>query len=302
MELEQFRRLLQKIEPGSRLLRAWPMTGGVSAQVTALEVERSDGQMKSMIVRRHGAIDLKHNPQIAADEFRLLQILQTAGLAAPAPYYLDQSCEIFPTPSIAIDYIEGTTDFAPVALDECILQLATHLSRIHSVDGSKQDLSFLPNQEALLTTKLRERPARLDDSLDEGRIRDTLEAAWPLPQHNPSVLLHGDYWPGNTIWKDRHLVAVIDWEDAKVGDPLADLANSRLELVWAFGIEAMHAFTRHYTSMAAINCTNLPYWDLCAALRPAFRIAEWAGDAATERRMREGHTLFIAQAYQTLAR
>jgi aminoglycoside phosphotransferase (APT) family kinase protein len=35
-------------------------------------------------------------------------------------------------------------------------------------------------------------------------------------------LLHGDYWPDNTLWRDGRLVCVIDWEDAALGDPLAD--------------------------------------------------------------------------------
>jgi aminoglycoside phosphotransferase (APT) family kinase protein len=33
------------------------------------------------------------------------------------------------------------------------------------------------------------------------------------------------------LWRDGRIVAVIDWEDAQVGDPLADLANTRLELL-----------------------------------------------------------------------
>lgn len=301
MDSDKFHQLLQKLEPQSKLLRTWSLTGGVSAQVTALEIEQGDGQTKKMIVRRHGEIDLNQNPQIAADEFRLLQILYAAELATPAPYYLDQSCEFFPTPCIVVEYLEGTTDFAPPDLDGYILQLATHLSRIHGVDSTRHDLSFLPDQQELITKKLREQPARLDDTLDEGRVRATLEAAWPPPQLNPSVLLHGDYWPGNTLWKDGQLVAVIDWEDAKRGDPLADLGNSRLEVMWAFGIDAMDAFTQYYASMTATDVTNLPYWDLCAALRPAFRIAEWAGDVVTEQRMRAGHRLFITQAFDKLA-
>src|SRR5256885_26190 len=88
------------------LMEAW-LKGGVSAQVTALEIERPDHQTKKMIVRRHGDVDLKRNPHIAADEFKLLQITQSAGLATPAPYYLDQSGEIFPIPYVVIEYIEG---------------------------------------------------------------------------------------------------------------------------------------------------------------------------------------------------
>ena len=253
-----------------------------------------------MIVRQHGDVDFKRNPHIAADEFRLLQILQSAGLAAPAPYHLDQSGEIFSRPYVVVEYIEGKPEFAPSNLADLLLQLATHLSRIHNVDCSNLDLSFLPEQEKIYAEKFRERPAKVDESLDEGRIRDALESVWPLPQRNRSVLLHGDFWPGNTLWRDGRLVAVIDWEDAELGDPLADVANSRLEILWAFGIEAMHSFTHHYKSMTTIDFTNLPYWDLCAALRPAFKLAEWAADDVTERTMREGHRLFFTQAFEKL--
>src|SRR3954465_13802407 len=94
-EHHKFEQLVQKLDPQSKLLRAWELKGGVSAQVTALEIERPDGQTQKMIVRRHGAVDLQQNPQIAADEFKLLQITQSAGLATPAPYYVDLSGEIF---------------------------------------------------------------------------------------------------------------------------------------------------------------------------------------------------------------
>src|SRR5689334_24465570 len=107
----QFEQVAQRIDPQSKLLHAWELKGGVSAQVTALEIERPDGQTQKMIVRQHGPVDLQHNPQIAADEFKLLQITRSAGLATPAPLHVDQSGEIFATPYIVIEYIEGTTEF-----------------------------------------------------------------------------------------------------------------------------------------------------------------------------------------------
>lgn len=301
IEDNKFVRVVQKIDPQSKLLRTWELNGGVSAQVTALEIERPGGRTQKMIVRRHGPVDLEHNPQIAADEFRLLQLLHSAGLAVPRSYSLDQSGEIFSTPYVVIEYIDGKPDFAPAHLDNLILQLATHLSRIHAVDCSQLDLSFLPEQENIYTRKLRERPANVDESLHEGHIRDVLEAAWPIPQHNPPGLLHGDFWPGNILWKDGRLVAIIDWEDAALGDPLADLANSRLEMLWAFGIDAMQRFTHHYQSMSALDFTNLPYWDLCAALRPISNIARWGLDELTEKSMREGLAWFITQAFEQLS-
>ena len=300
-EDKKFAQVLQKIVPRGRLLRTWELKGGVSARMTVLEIERPGGQTQKMIVRQHGAVDLKHNPHVTADEFKLLQLLQSAGLVTPTPYHLDQSGEIFSTPYVVIEYIEGKTEFAPSNLPDLILQFTSQLSRIHKVDSSKLDLSFLPVQEKIYARKLRERPAKVDESLDEGHIRDTLEAIWPFTQRNTSVLLHGDFWPGNILWKNRQLVAVIDWENAASGDPLADVANSRLEILWAFGINAMQSFTDQYQSMTTIDFTNLPYWDLCAALRPAFKIAEWAADDNAEKAMREGHRWFITKAFEKLS-
>jgi aminoglycoside phosphotransferase (APT) family kinase protein len=254
-----------------------------------------------MIVRQHGAVDLKQNPQIAADEFKLLQILRSAGLATPAPYYLDQSGDIFPTPYIVIEYIEGESEFTIAPDTDLIAQLTTQLARIHALDCSRLDVSFLPKQAQRFAAKVSQRPPNLDESLDEGRIRDMLEAVGPLSQHNPSALLHGDYWPGNILWKEGRLVAVIDWEDAALGDPLADVANTRLEILWAFGIDAMHRFTQHYQSMTSIDFTNLPVWDLFAALRPASKLSEWAADDIAEQSMRERHRLFVAQAFVKLS-
>ncbi len=300
-EDNKFEQVVHKIDPQSKLLRTWELKGGISVRVTVLEIERPDGHTQKMVVRQHGDVDLKHNPNIAADEFKLLQLLQSVGVAAPMPYHLDQSGDIFSTPYLVIAYIEGKTEFAPSNVPDFILQLATQLYRIHHVDCSHLDVSFLPQQEKRYAEKLKERPTNVDESVDEGHIRDVLESVWPLPQRNPSVLLHGDFWPGNIVWKDTQLAAVIDWEDAALGDPLADVANGRREILWAFGIDAMRSFTHQYQALTTIDFTHLPYWDLCAALRTASQIAEWATDDISKKTMREGHTWFITQAFEKLS-
>ncbi len=308
---QKFEQLVQKIAPQSKLLRTWPLKGGISAEMTGLEIEHPDGQTKKMIVRRPGEGALKQNPKAAADEFKLLQITQSLGLATQRPYHLDQSGQIFSRPYLVLEYIEGQMVFSPANLDHHLLQLATHLAKIHRVNGSKLDLSFLPKNVNGCAEMGRKRPTTVDQSLDEGRIRETLASVWPLPQRNASVLLHGDFWPGNVLWQDDKLAAVIDWEDAKLGDPLADLAISRLDIVWIFGLEAMNAFTHHYQSRMAIDYTHLSYWDLCAALRlvrlAGSNLAEWAAffppfgrPDITEQTMRENYRFFITQAFEKL--
>jgi hypothetical protein len=78
-----------------------------------------------------------------------------------------------------------------------------------------------------------------------------------------------------------------------------------------FGIDAMHAFTRHYQFMLSIDDTHLPYWDLCAALRLArlagSDLAAWAAffppfgrPDITEHTIRESYRLFVAQALDSM--
>ncbi|SMP18691.1 Phosphotransferase enzyme family protein [Laceyella tengchongensis] len=298
---EQWAQLIKHIDPHGKWVRAWELKGGVSAQVTALEMVGADGQKRKIVVRRHGEADLAQNPHAARDEFHLLQVLHALGLPVPTPLHIEESSGIFPTPCIAIEYIEGRTELSPADLTDYLNQFTAALAQIHRVDYVRQDITFLPDQSAIYRQTLRRQPSCLDESKVERCIWDTLTSIWPLPQHNEPVLLHGDFWPGNILWHEQRLVAIIDWEDAAVGDPLADVANSRLELLWAFGHDAMNHFTHQYRAMMpAVDFTNLPYWDLCAALRPAHSMAHWGLDARTEKSMRSKLNEFVKLAFDQL--
>lgn len=49
---QNFEHLVQQLAPHGKLLRTWPLQGGISAQMTALELALPDGQTQKMIVRR----------------------------------------------------------------------------------------------------------------------------------------------------------------------------------------------------------------------------------------------------------
>jgi aminoglycoside phosphotransferase (APT) family kinase protein len=291
-----FERLVQRHDPTAILTRAYRLSGGVSALITALEIERADGTPIQFVVREHGETDRARNLQIARDEFRLMQIARARGLSVPEPYYLDESCDLFPVPVLVTELIDGTATFAPADIDRYLDRSAAELAKIHAVAASPE-LAFLPRLDSAPGPPL----AQLDEELGEKRIRDALMTNRSGARQNPDCLLHGDYWPGNLLWQDGQLVSVVDWEDAALGDPLADLSNSRLELLWAFGVEAMDIFTSRYLSLAAIDSAALPYWDLLAALRPCSKLSTWDLDAATERQMRERHRWFVDQALERLS-
>lgn len=306
-EFDRFERVVQKIVPQGRLLSARRLSGGISAEMTALQIARPDGGLDQVIVRRPGAAALKLNPNAARDEFQTLQLTHSLGLATQTPYILDESGAIFPAPYLVMEYIEGQPEFAPADAGSFAAQVAEHLARIHSADCTQRDVSFLPGQSIALGA----RPAVTDESLAEGRIRDILGSVWPIPQHNPPALLHGDFWPGNLLWRAGQLVAVIDWEDACFGDPLIDLAITRLDILWIYGPDTLRAFMRRYQSIMAIDATSLPYWDLWAALRlirlAGENLAEWAEfftvfkrSDITEQTIRAYYWFFISQALEQL--
>lgn len=297
MTPEVAERIARTVDPGCRLLALAPLSGGASSQVVALDVERANGERARRVVRRHGAGNLDRDPDTAAHEFQLLRVLRERGVPVPAPLHLDASGDVLPTPFLVLDFVEGTTEITEADLDGALDAMADHLLRVHAIRSDDDAVSFVLDHARLVTWWLAHPPERLDASLEEGVIREALTASWPWPRSGRPVLQHGDYWPRNLLWSCGRLVAILDWEDAARGDPLADLAITRLELVWAFGHEAAERFTRRYLASAPVDPATLPLWDLAAALRPAGRLTEWAdGDPEREAAMRPAHAAFTANA------
>ena len=297
---DAFAPLVERVQPSARLVTARPLEGGVSAETTMLEMAQPDGSVEKVVVRRHGPRDLAANPDVAGDEYRLLTFLHAAGLQVPAPRYVDEAGELMGSPLIVIDFVEGTDTFEEDDLDQSLSQMAGFLGDLHRLDGDDPALSFLSDPQETVAASLAAPPDQLDDSLSEGLIREALLRTWPPKRGAARSILHGDYWPGNVLWRDGKLAAVIDWEDAGCGDPLADLANIRLELLWWYGREAMEAFTALYRENTGRDLASLPHWDLYAALRPCSKLGTWGLDAEELRTMQEQHAVFVQQALASL--
>ncbi len=286
--------------PGGRLLAVRPLAGGVSAQVTALEIEQSGGQLLTVVVRRHGDVDFALKPEGATTEFHLLQRLVEAGLPVPQPLLLERSSELFGRPFLVMSLMPGQPFSDPTPSDSMLRQAAALLARIHAIPATDAAVTWLPAMTDTVSGRLAARPAATDLAANEAILRNTLEAVWPLPSRNRPVLLHGDYWPGNLLWENGRLTAVVDWEDAQQGDPLGDLAQARLEILWAYGISALEAFTAHYLTRNPLDATELPRWDIWAALRPIQVFTGWAESETAARQLQDRHDWFVGRALTAL--
>jgi len=262
-------RLAQRIVPQGRLTNYWRLSGGISAGMTALEIANLDGTAQRYVLRMPGKAALQQNPLAAAIEFSILQGLHSQGISVPGALLLAQAGDLFGSPCFVIEFVEGRVDFSPANLRDAMQQYAAQLARIHRVDCAREGFPPLASYDngADLANAL-------EGDLDTGRVRQALAGTAGYCGMNPPVLLHGDYWSGNVLWLNGKLAAVIDWEDACLGDPLIDLAICRLDTAWIFGFEAMDALTTAYFSMSTTDPHDLPYWDLMAALRLARLVGE----------------------------
>jgi aminoglycoside phosphotransferase (APT) family kinase protein len=107
------------------------------------------------------------------------------------------------------------------------------LAALHSIEPDDVGLGDLGPREGYvarqLTTWYRSWMASIDDAgLDDARVHE-LHAMLSsrIPAQGPARVVHGDYGPHNCLFAPSgELTAVLDWEIATLGDPLADFAYS----------------------------------------------------------------------------
>jgi aminoglycoside phosphotransferase (APT) family kinase protein len=299
---EQAARLVRAFRPGLRLIRMWPFAGAASSQVTGLETEGADGGRCTLVLRQYGAANLRSDPHSAKTEYQLLKQLSAAGLRVPRPYLADESGTIVPGPCLLMEHIEGERVDKPADLASFTRQFAAALAAVHDCGIARDDVPFLPGIGTQVLTELSSGPHGTGEVMPETAMREALQANWPPPQDTRAVVLHGDYWPGNVLWRGGRLTGIIDWEDAAFGDPLADLAIARLEIAWQSGPAAMDMFTREYRALRPASGTaTLPLWDLRAALRAcAFPIESWPLLASQIASARAVHRQFALAAMRQL--
>ena len=117
--------------PGGKLLRSWPLKGGISAGMTAFEVALPGDGTNTLVLRQVS------DPPAAESEFKTLMALQCLSLPVPIPRLLDP-------PYMITSFTEGSMDFSLVSADRIAGEMATFLVKLHIADLSKADVHFLP--------------------------------------------------------------------------------------------------------------------------------------------------------------
>jgi aminoglycoside phosphotransferase (APT) family kinase protein len=298
----ELRAILLGAFPGAELESCAPLSGGVSSRAVVVQLRRADGAKERLVVRRPTRASIEQVHRIVDAEQRLLSRLPAWGVPAPRLRFADVE-----RGALVLDHVEGATDLQPPHRLEQLQQMADMLARIHRAPLPAELAQLLP---ATCWSAALQETRELDQSLDEAGLRAEVERFGPPQRPNARVLLHGDYWPGNILWRSGKLAAVLDWESAKHGEPLLDLAIARLDVLWVFGEQAMQQLTELYRARTELDFRDLPRWDLQAALRPMGNLARWAPAYAPpplsrpdidEQHLRAGHQRFVRQALASLS-
>jgi aminoglycoside phosphotransferase (APT) family kinase protein len=283
------------LEPGGRLLEARALTGGVSAEVVGLTIATSRGTVRRVVFRRHRETDFKqHARRVTAMEHAVLSVLHRDGFAVPEPYLI---VDTGTAPYLVIQWIDGSTELGPDRVPAAMEQMARFLAQLHAVPADTVAAAGLEHLEDPAEAVV---PFLPPTDIGE-RVRAALATGTCERDATRPVLLHGDYWPGNVMWRDGVLVAVVDWEDARLGDPLADLATARVELLCQHGAEAMEQFTAHYLARREDagdppRLDGLSLWEVYVSAAALATMHAWNLAPAEEARRRQHTEAFFARA------
>lgn len=215
---------------GPAAISGWQRAfGGNARRAYSFETTWSDGRTAPCILLSQVAG--KHVESDTAAEFSVLSALNRSGVRSPAALLLDAEGEITGSPAIVLERMAGqasAVDFlaADMRVGRAISEdLAQATAELHHFDWHSAGL--VSNGVDPIDSQI----ASWQDSFHKHRLEPHPVLEWLfgwLRSHAPEPvrlsLVHGDLRPGNFLFKDDRLTALLDWEMAHVGDPAEDIA------------------------------------------------------------------------------
>jgi aminoglycoside phosphotransferase (APT) family kinase protein len=238
--VEPLRAFLDEHAIGDGELRATPIGEGHS-NVTYL-IERGESRV---VLRRPPRPPLPPSAHNVLREAQLLRALRSTQARVPEVLAVCEDPATIGAPFYVMERIDGEAIVSelPAALDtpgerrRIGEQLIEALVEIHGVDWRAAGLEDFGKPTGYLERQLRRFGGLWE--LNKTREIPAVESvgtwlAEHMPNSGPATIVHGDYRLGNTMFAldaPAHLNAVLDWEMATIGDPLADIGY--LCMMWA---------------------------------------------------------------------
>lgn len=218
-------------------------------------------------------------------EYRLLSALHPLEFPVPAPIAVCNDPDVIGAMFYVMElargrpYADGSLpDFDPLTRQRMYEQLVDTLADLHVIDPGTAELAdfgrpgnYFERQVMRWTRQYRD--SQTDYIAEMERLISYLPET--LPQQSRTSIVHGDYRIDNVMFDgDGTLTAVLDWELATLGDPLADFSYLAIQWVMpadgaaglagldlpALGIPTLDAITRRYADRAGVAVDGQLDW------------------------------------------
>ena len=195
-----------------------------------------DAAGTAYVLRRPPLGDLLPTAHDMSREWRFISAFHPTPVPVPPPLGYCDDKEVTGAPFYVMGFVDGhvmhDASTAETAFDETGRRSAGEsfidvLADMHAEDPDDIGVGDIARKEGYITRQLKRWYSQWEKSktrelpvLDE--VHDRLAAN--IPEQGPARVVHGDYRLGNCITGfDAKIAAVLDWEIATLGDPLADV-------------------------------------------------------------------------------
>ncbi|MEX2246025.1 MAG: phosphotransferase family protein [Dehalococcoidia bacterium] len=188
-------------------------------------------------------------------EFRVISALRDSPVPVPDAIALCEDAAVLGAPFYIMSFVEGLVPNDPAEVsrryDEATLgrtgeELIDTLVALHAVDPASVGLADFGKPQGFIARQVK----RFVGQIEQNKTRDfpelvelgrRLTVAVPA-ETGDFTIVHGDYRLDNCILDGAgHIAAVLDWEMATLGDPLADVGMQ--VMYWAGATAATNSAT-----------------------------------------------------------
>jgi aminoglycoside phosphotransferase (APT) family kinase protein len=205
-----------------------------------------------LVARRPPPPPLPPSAHDVVREAFVLKGVARAGLPVPTVIAVCEDASLIGVPFFLMEEVDGVviSSTLPSALDSpqerrrIAFATVDALAEIHAIDVEAAGLASIGKPTGFLERQLR----RWADLWNLNATRDlpafgavALELRRRMPASPRATIVHGDYRLGNLIFRSdapARIAAILDWEMATIGDPLADLGY--LLATWAQAGDEAH--------------------------------------------------------------
>ncbi|MFQ4149468.1 phosphotransferase family protein [Arthrobacter sp. LAPM80] len=258
-------------------------------------------------IKRHGAdVVLRRGPRPPLPpsthdmlrEAHIQSLLAPLGIPVPKILAVCADPNVLGVPFYIMKFVDGdvVTDTVPAHVDAPQQRRATSeaaadmLVKLHSVDAGSGPIAGIGRPDGYLKRQV----ARFAGLWEMGASRDLPQVAalaqWleaNRPDTQRTAVIHGDYRLGNLMFNrtgPARVRAVLDWEMATLGDPLADLgyltatyaqAGTRPTLLELTPVTALPGYldraemAARYNARFGLDLTALPWYQVLALWKAA---------------------------------